>query len=326
MADEPDRCGCCEADVPPSRGCTTRRASRRLPTASSMHGGFLRRMLSQLSRESIEDAPNVLRYPLSQAGDTQHRRSGNRLLDAWALVADVLTFYQERIANEGYLRTATERRSILELAALIGYQLNPGVAASAHLAFQVDDAVGAPASAIVPKGMRVQSVPGQDELPQPFETSEEITARVEWNALRPAPDAAAGVGDQRRQAGDARPERRHRSGRRSCRTRPRCIRSISICPFRLPATIEVRGSEHDLRRGNEHQHQDRRRRTAGRQKECGRCEGADASQSRAGGGGAGRAESDARRFRRAAGQAARLRHQAQSVSPMYRCSRSGSTR
>ncbi len=33
-----------------------------------------------------------------------------------AALADVLTFYQERIANEGYLRTATERRSILELA------------------------------------------------------------------------------------------------------------------------------------------------------------------------------------------------------------------
>ena len=33
------------------------------------------------------------------------------LLDAWATVADVLTFYQERMANEGFLRTATERRS-----------------------------------------------------------------------------------------------------------------------------------------------------------------------------------------------------------------------
>src|SRR5580692_6043406 len=30
------------------------------------------------------------------------------LLDAWATVADVLTFYQERIANESYLRTAIE--------------------------------------------------------------------------------------------------------------------------------------------------------------------------------------------------------------------------
>ena len=34
------------------------------------------------------------------------------LIDAWAVVSDVLTFYQERQANEHYLRTATERRSI----------------------------------------------------------------------------------------------------------------------------------------------------------------------------------------------------------------------
>src|SRR5262245_39908466 len=30
------------------------------------------------------------------------------LLDGWATVADVLTFYQERIANESFLRTARE--------------------------------------------------------------------------------------------------------------------------------------------------------------------------------------------------------------------------
>ena len=43
------------------------------------------------------------------------------LLDGWATVGDVLTFYQERIANEGYLRTTTERRSVLELSRLTGY-------------------------------------------------------------------------------------------------------------------------------------------------------------------------------------------------------------
>ena len=30
------------------------------------------------------------------------------MLDAFALVADVLSFYDERIANEGYLATATD--------------------------------------------------------------------------------------------------------------------------------------------------------------------------------------------------------------------------
>ena len=61
------------------------------------------------------------------------------MLDAWAAVADVLTFYQERIANEGYLRTATERRSVLELARLVGYQPRPGVASSVYLAYTLDD-------------------------------------------------------------------------------------------------------------------------------------------------------------------------------------------
>jgi hypothetical protein len=107
------------------------------------------------------------------------------LLDAFATAADVLTFYQERIANEGYLRTATERRSILELARLIGYELGPGVAAETLLAFTVDDAPGAPGRVAIDVGVRVQSVPGQDEKPQTFETVEPIDARADWNAMRP---------------------------------------------------------------------------------------------------------------------------------------------
>src|SRR5687768_7905181 len=55
-------------------------------------------------------------------------------LDACAAADDVLTFYQERIANEAYLRTATERLSLVHLARLIGYEPRPGVAASTYLA------------------------------------------------------------------------------------------------------------------------------------------------------------------------------------------------
>ncbi len=39
------------------------------------------------------------------------------LLDAWALTLDILTFYQERFANEAFLRTAVDQRSVIELAA-----------------------------------------------------------------------------------------------------------------------------------------------------------------------------------------------------------------
>jgi hypothetical protein len=107
------------------------------------------------------------------------------ILDAWAVTLDVLTFYQERIANEGFLRTATERRSLLELARTIGYELRPGVAASTWLAFTLDGSPGSPPEVIIPGGTRAQSLPTKTELPQSFETGEDLLARPEWNVLKP---------------------------------------------------------------------------------------------------------------------------------------------
>ncbi|HYK20810.1 MAG TPA: hypothetical protein VEV42_08755, partial [Pyrinomonadaceae bacterium] len=120
------------------------------------------------------------------------------LLDAWATIGDVLTFYQERIANEGYLRTAIERRSVLELARLIGYSLRPGVAASAYLAYTLDKPIAIPPLidkpqlapeppdplVTIPAGSRAQSIPGPGELPQSFETSADIVTRFAWNDLQ----------------------------------------------------------------------------------------------------------------------------------------------
>lgn len=107
------------------------------------------------------------------------------LLDAWAMVCDVLAFYQERIANESYLLTAIERASIINLARLIGYELGPGVAASTYLAFTLETGTGAPPAVTIDKGVKVQSIPGPGEKPQTFETVEEIDAQGEWNAMKP---------------------------------------------------------------------------------------------------------------------------------------------
>ena len=122
------------------------------------------------------------------------------LLDAVACAADVLTFYQERVANESYLRTATERVSLQEMGKLIGYRLRPGVAAETWLAFALEPpkfpppglaldpgafVTGIPSALTLAAGLKVQSVPGPNEKPQTFETVEEITARPEWNAIRP---------------------------------------------------------------------------------------------------------------------------------------------
>ena len=106
------------------------------------------------------------------------------LLDAFAMVADVLTFYQERIANEGYLRTATERQSVLYLVRLLGSQPRPGVSASVYLAYTVDPSTVA--AATIPAGTRVQSQPSvQGALPQPFEIEGDLSARGAWNNIKP---------------------------------------------------------------------------------------------------------------------------------------------
>ncbi len=107
------------------------------------------------------------------------------LMDAWAVVADSITFYQERIANEGFLRTAEERQSVLELARQIGYELKPGVAASAVLQWILDETAASPPSALICAGTQVQSIPDGGALPQAFETGDPFTAHRAWNAMLP---------------------------------------------------------------------------------------------------------------------------------------------
>ncbi|WP_083344764.1 putative baseplate assembly protein [Terriglobus roseus] len=105
------------------------------------------------------------------------------LLDGWAVSLDVLTFYQERLANEAYLRTAVQGRSIFELTRLVGYVPSPGVAASAVLAFTLNSAPGAPESVVIPAGTRAQSIPAPGGLPQVFETGADLQAHIGWNEL-----------------------------------------------------------------------------------------------------------------------------------------------
>ena len=110
---------------------------------------------------------------------------GAAMIKAWAVVGDVLSFYQERIANEGYLATSTEAFSAYALAGQIGYQPAPALSATTYLSYTLRDAAGAPPQVALPAGpqLTVQSLPQAGQLPQTFENDEPIDARVEWNAL-----------------------------------------------------------------------------------------------------------------------------------------------
>jgi hypothetical protein len=146
---------------------------------------FRARMLAQLAKQALPDGEYAGERPLLGLATRSSDDPTVALVDAWATAAHVLSFYQERIANESFLRTAVERRSVLELARSIGYELDPGVAASAWLAFTVVDAEGSPSEVDVPTGTQVMSLPPPGQLPQKFETIEDIVAGVAWNAMAP---------------------------------------------------------------------------------------------------------------------------------------------
>ena len=108
------------------------------------------------------------------------------LLDATAVLGDLLTFHSERIADEAYLRTANEHRSLALLGRLVGHRPRPGVAASTHLAYTLErDPRAETLPVVIPRGARSHSVPASaDEDSQTFETSRDLTARWDWNELK----------------------------------------------------------------------------------------------------------------------------------------------
>ena len=146
-------CGCCDGVEPLTPLSTANRPGlSQLRYRMGSHSSFLETMIARLSSS---DYPPLAGLTTRDADDPSIA-----LLDSWATVADVLTFYQERIANEGYLRTATERRSVLELARLVGYTLRPGVSSSVFLAYTIDE--NSTGETTIPAGSRVQSIPGSE--------------------------------------------------------------------------------------------------------------------------------------------------------------------
>jgi hypothetical protein len=188
MKDTTGTCGCCEGTEKLTPLPTANRPGMNaLRYRVGTHAAFLETMLARLSNLCLgnedECNPGKGSYPLRNLKTRERSDPAIALLDAWATVADVLSFYQERIANEGYLRTAAERRSVLELARLVGYEPRPGVSSSVCLAYTLDE--NFKDQVVIPKGAQSQSVPGPGEMPQSFETGEDLKARARWNNLKP---------------------------------------------------------------------------------------------------------------------------------------------
>lgn len=144
---------------------------------------ILARMLARLPLQEVTGPDGTPVTPLAALTTRDRDDPAIAVLDAWACALDVASFYLDRIEEEGYLATAREDRSVLELARTVGYEPRPGLAASVPLAFTLLAQPGTPETVTVPAGTKVQAVPGQDGRPRVFETIEDLDARPEWNTL-----------------------------------------------------------------------------------------------------------------------------------------------
>ena len=170
----PDPCGCCEVTTPPTpEEITNRPGLSMIRYRLGTYASFREAMIEVIAR-----SPRLREWTVRDDDDY-----GIALLDMWAYIGDILTFYQERIANETFLRTAVLRESVIRIAALLDYRLAPGVAATAYLAFTLEK----DKQANIPIGLRVQSVPAQNQKPQKFETVETAVANARLNQVRVLP-------------------------------------------------------------------------------------------------------------------------------------------
>jgi len=172
----PQICGCCSGvtDLTPA-AIANRPGLPAIQYRVGTYSSFLQTMQAALSSA---DVPALAGLRTRSPQDFSLA-----LVDAWSEALDILTFYTERLANEAYLGTAVEGRSVFELARLVGYKPSPGVSASAILAFTLASAPGSPTIVPIAAGTRVQSIPGPGQTPQVFETSTPITATIPSNAI-----------------------------------------------------------------------------------------------------------------------------------------------
>jgi len=114
---------------------------------------------------------------------------GLALLELFAYAGDQAAYLIDRVALEGYLRTATQRESVAKLARLIDYALDPGAAAETLLVLQGDGS----APFVLPRGFAVATDAAEGEAAVVFETAADAIVDPQLSALAIASVAADGA-------------------------------------------------------------------------------------------------------------------------------------
>ncbi|MEM7155283.1 MAG: hypothetical protein AAF799_20715 [Myxococcota bacterium] len=95
---------------------------------------FFDRLLEDLPQQQV---PGERMPPLANLYLQSEEDWIRALCQVWAEVGEILVFYQERIANEGYLGTATQAESVQRILQSVGYDVPTHVAAETALTYFV---------------------------------------------------------------------------------------------------------------------------------------------------------------------------------------------
>lgn len=94
------------------------------------------------------------------------------LVELFAYMGDILSFYGDRVANEAFLATATQRNSVLQIARMLDYRPNGTSPSSTTLTFATSPGMG---TVTIPKGTRVSTESAGGSEPIYFETDAALT-------------------------------------------------------------------------------------------------------------------------------------------------------
>lgn len=164
---------------------------------------FYRELLARLRVASSAGPDGARQVPFAGMSQDPEADWVNALLMAWGDTGDVLSFYQERLINEGYLRTARDPQSLeLLLAGGLGVRrgafglasgdsgtatatigLDPGCAALVDVLLSVAETRGMPRRVNLPAGSALRMISPTGEGTTYFETDQAIILRREWNAM-----------------------------------------------------------------------------------------------------------------------------------------------
>ena len=147
----------------------------------------------------IDAAPALHAWKHRQPDDP-----GIALVEASAIVGDILAYYQHLYANEAYLRTAKWRESVAELVRVLGYRLAPGLGGLARFAL----AVKGDRPVRIPAGFRLTAALPSAPKPAAFETTADfdaVTALSKFHLYRPrfVPPITNGIDTFQLDAGNA---------------------------------------------------------------------------------------------------------------------------